>query len=117
MARNLAAVCLPPFWPKSPLEWFRAAEAQFVIRGIEEQLDRYYLVLATLAEPQIDRVRAIVEAELAAASYNQLRAALISKHTLMRITSCSGCLTRSGCCWRRMTSPTWCLWRRRWTSW
>jgi hypothetical protein len=57
-ARNLAAVRLPPFWPKSPLAWFRAAEAQFVIRNIEEPLDRYYLVLAALAEPQIDRVRA-----------------------------------------------------------
>jgi hypothetical protein len=81
-ARNLAAVRLPPFWPKSPLAWFRAAEAQFVIRNIEEPLDRYYLVLAALAEPQIDRVHSIVEAEPAAASYDQLRAALISKHTL-----------------------------------
>jgi hypothetical protein len=82
-ARNLAAVRLPPFWPKSPLAWFRVAEAQFVIRNIEEPLDHYYLVLAALAEPQIDRVRAIVEAEPAAASYDQLHAALISKHTLM----------------------------------
>jgi hypothetical protein len=81
-ARNLAAVRLPPFWPQAPLAWFRAAEAQFVIRNIEEPLDRYYLVLAALAEPQIDRVRAIVEAEPAAASYDQLRAALISKHAL-----------------------------------
>jgi hypothetical protein len=72
-ARNLAAVRLPPFWPNLPLAWFRAAEAQFVIRNIEDPLDRYYLVLATLAEPQIDRVRAIVEAEPAAASYDQLR--------------------------------------------
>jgi hypothetical protein len=81
-ARNLEAVHLPPFWLKAPLAWFRAAEAQFVIRGIKELLIQYYLVLAALAELQIERVSAIVEVEPASASYEQLRTALISKHML-----------------------------------
>jgi hypothetical protein len=35
-----------PFWSNSPAAWFRAAEAQFAIRGNAGALDRYWGVAA-----------------------------------------------------------------------
>jgi hypothetical protein len=39
-ARGTAAVRLMPFWSNSPATWFRAAEAQFIIRGVTDPLDK-----------------------------------------------------------------------------
>jgi hypothetical protein len=39
-ARGTAAVRLMLFWSNSPATWFRAAEAQFIIRGVTDPLDK-----------------------------------------------------------------------------
>ena len=81
-ARPAATVKLPPFWPRSPAAWFRTADAQFNIKGVTEDMDKYFLILSALNEEQVDLVRNIVEEEPAADSYNRLRTALIATHAL-----------------------------------
>jgi hypothetical protein len=77
-----ASVHLPKFWAKSPAAWFRAADAQFILRHVTCPLEKYYLVLTALTEVNVDRVQAIVEAEPDEESFEKLRAALVASHTL-----------------------------------
>jgi hypothetical protein len=81
-SHGLAAVKLPPFWPNSPAAWFRTVEAQFVVRGIADPVDRYYVVMAALSEQQSELVSNVLEEEPSAESYQLLKAALLSSHTL-----------------------------------
>ena len=39
---------LPDFWPASPHAWFGVVEAQFAIRNITRERDRFGLVTAVL---------------------------------------------------------------------
>jgi hypothetical protein len=77
-----ASVHLPKFWAQSPAAWFRAADAQFILRRVTCPLEKYYLVLTSLTEVNVDRVQAIVEAEPTEESFEKLRAALVATHTL-----------------------------------
>jgi hypothetical protein len=81
-ARSTASVTLPRFWPASPAGWFRSVEAQFMVRNIISPLDRYYLVLAALNEEQVDKVVAVTEEEPTEESYERIKAALVSSHSL-----------------------------------
>jgi hypothetical protein len=76
--RGFAAVRLMPFWSNSPAAWFRAAEAQFVIRGVTDPLEKFYVVLTALSESNVDRVRHIVEAEPDQQSYQHLKEGLVA---------------------------------------
>jgi hypothetical protein len=80
--RGLAAVRLTPFWSNSPAAWFRAAEAQFVIRGVTDPLEKFYVVLSALSESNVDRVRHIVEAEPSPESYQHLKDGLVASHVM-----------------------------------
>jgi hypothetical protein len=59
-ARGIASVKLSPFWAASPANWFLQAEAQFAVRDNMNPIDRHYLVMAALTEPQIDLVSNIL---------------------------------------------------------
>jgi hypothetical protein len=41
-SRGLSSVKLPSFWASSPAAWFRAVEAQFVVREVASNMDKYY---------------------------------------------------------------------------
>jgi hypothetical protein len=79
---GLSSVRLPPFWPNSPAAWFRTVEAQFMVRAISDPVDRYYVVMAALSEQQSELVSNILDEEPTAESYQLLKAALLSSHTL-----------------------------------
>jgi hypothetical protein len=57
-------------------------EAQFMVRAISDPVDRYYVVMAALSEQQSELVSNILDEEPTAESYQLLKAALLSSHTL-----------------------------------
>jgi hypothetical protein len=57
-------------------------EAQFMVRAITDPVDRYYVVMAALSEQQSELVSNILDEEPTADSYQLLKAALLSSHTL-----------------------------------
>jgi hypothetical protein len=77
-----AAVSLPKFWASSPAAWFRTADAFFALRGITDNVEKFYMVLCALSESNVDAARSIVEAEPTQDSFRLLREALVSTHTL-----------------------------------
>jgi hypothetical protein len=52
-SRGAASVKLPTFWVTTPAGWFRSVEAQFTVKGITSEVDKYFLVLAF---QQVDRL-------------------------------------------------------------
>jgi hypothetical protein len=71
-----------PFWSNSPAAWFRAGETQFVIHGVTDPLDKFYVVLTALSKSNVDRVRHIVEAEPDQHSYQNLKDGLVASHVM-----------------------------------
>jgi hypothetical protein len=76
------SVKLPPFWPHSPALWFSQAESMFMIRGITEQLHKYYHVVATLPHESLRLVADIVEATPEEEPYTVLKQRLMASHQL-----------------------------------
>jgi hypothetical protein len=70
------------FWPKNIISCFAMAVVQFVLKGIKDELIRYYNVLTTLPEVTINFVADFVEALLPADPYTQLQARLLAAHQL-----------------------------------
>jgi hypothetical protein len=58
-----AAVLLPKFWASSPAAWFHTADAFFALRGVTDNVEKFYMVLCALSEANVDQARGIVEAE------------------------------------------------------
>jgi hypothetical protein len=82
VSRGAASVKLPTFWAATPAGWFRSVEAQFAVKGITSGVEKYFLVLASLSETQVDKVMAVTEEEPTEESYDRLKAALVASHTL-----------------------------------
>jgi hypothetical protein len=80
--RGLAAVRLMPFWSNSPAAWFRATEAQFIICGVTDPLDKFYVMLTALSKSNVNRVRHIVDAEPDQHSYQNLKDSLVASHVM-----------------------------------
>jgi predicted transcriptional regulator len=78
----VSAVKLPLFWSSSPANWFRSVEAMFVLKKITDLLDKYYLVLTSLSEHQVDLVSNVVEEEPNKTSNTKMKAVLVSTNTL-----------------------------------
>jgi hypothetical protein len=81
-ARGAAAVRLMPFWSNSPAAWYRAAEAQFALRNVTSDIDKYYVILGALSEANVDRVKHIVEQEPDEHSYQNLKDGLLAAHIM-----------------------------------
>ena len=47
---------LQPFWPDAPVAWFGAAEAQFHLRRVYTEADRFCLVAAALDKESLKKV-------------------------------------------------------------
>jgi hypothetical protein len=77
-----AAVSLPKFWASSPVAWFRTADAFFALRGINNEIEKFYMVLCALSETNVDQARNIVEAEPTEDSFRLIREALVATHTM-----------------------------------
>jgi hypothetical protein len=72
---NISSVKLPPFWSNSPAAWFRTVEAQFVVKNITDETDKYYLVVASLSEQQAELISSVTDEEPGPGSYANIKAA------------------------------------------
>ena len=75
---------LPEFWPSSPQAWFGIVEAQFCIRQVVSEDDRFTLVASVLPENSACKVAHLLSTP-PADCYTQLKAALLSSHQLTDI--------------------------------
>jgi hypothetical protein len=73
---------LPKFWASSPVAWFRTADAFFALRGVNDEIEKFYMVLCALSETNMDQACNIVEAEPTNDSFRLLREALVATHTM-----------------------------------
>jgi len=81
-AQGRNTVRLPPFWVDNSAAWFRNADGQFFLTGIEDELVKYYNALNAIPESVVNRIADFVEADLPADPYTQLRARLVTAHEL-----------------------------------
>jgi hypothetical protein len=82
MSCGMAAVKLMLFWSNSPVAWVSAAGAQFHVHGVTNPLEKFYLVMTTLSEANVDRVKHIVEAKAHHESYQHLKEGLVASHMM-----------------------------------
>jgi hypothetical protein len=73
---------LPEFWPENPRGWFTMAEAQFLLRRVISGVDRYCHVLTMLPHTSYKLVSHLAEDVPTENSYQLLKDALLSAHTL-----------------------------------
>jgi hypothetical protein len=74
---------LPSFWCGAPRSWFTMAEAQFRLRNITEDNDKYLCLIAALPCEAFRLVAHLVERDdQRADAYAQLKAALLTLHTM-----------------------------------
>ena len=71
---------LPGFWADAPLPWFAAAEAQFQLRQVTSQSERFCHVTAALDKATLKKVVHIVTAPDALQPYTILKEALLASH-------------------------------------
>ena len=71
---------LPGFWADAPLPWFAAAEAQFQLRQVTSQSERFCHVTAALDKATLKKVVHIVTTPDALQPYTILKEALLASH-------------------------------------
>jgi hypothetical protein len=80
-ASGVTAVRLNPCWTNSPAAWFRATDAQFVIRRVTCPLEKFFAVLTALSA-NVDRVRHMMEADPTEDFYINLKEGLAASHVM-----------------------------------
>ena len=54
---HAALIKLPPFWAQKPQTWFVQAEAQFHIKGITQEVTKFYYIVSALSQEDTDTVQ------------------------------------------------------------
>lgn len=72
-----ATIKLPNFWQHNPRPWFQHIEAQFQLRGITQDVTKYFHVIAALDASTTARVMVLLEAPPVNGKYDTLKAFLL----------------------------------------
>ena len=99
-AREAVSVCtssikLPGFWQRNPRPWFQHIEAQFQLRGITQDVTRYFHVVAAL-DASTARAMALLEAPPAVGKYDALKAFLMKLFELSELEKADRLLSLNG---------------------
>jgi hypothetical protein len=73
---------LPEFWTEALANWFAMAEAQFLLRRVTSNIDKFCHVLMALPKASYRMVSHLVTQAPTEDTYEQLKAALMSHHEL-----------------------------------
>jgi hypothetical protein len=73
---------LPDFWPDQPENWFAMAEAQFCLRRVAFNVDKYCHLLLALPKASYRLVSHLVTQVPKDDSYENVKAVLLSHHVL-----------------------------------
>ena len=68
------------FWQDAQVAWFGAAEAQFHLRGVHSEADKFCLVAAALDKDSLKKVVHLVSAPHPETPYQVLKEALLALH-------------------------------------
>ena len=79
MAANLK---LPAFWADAPMAWFAAREAQFQLRRVSSQSEKFCHVTAALDKLYLKKVVHLVITPHPVLPHNKLKEALLASHQL-----------------------------------
>ena len=93
---NAIAIKLPPFWPNRARVWFAQAQAQFVIKGITNDLTKYSYVTASLDQDTATRVLDILTDPPADNKYETLKGRLIEAYQLTEREAAAKILDTNG---------------------
>ena len=81
-ATHMAHLKLPPFWTDAPVAWFAAVEAQFQLRRVWAQEEKFCHVTAALDKMSLKKVVHLVVTPDPLQPYNKLKEALLASHQL-----------------------------------
>ena len=73
---------LPGFWADAPVAWFAAVEAQFCLRRVTSEEERFCHVTTALDTQSIKKVVHLVVSPHPTAPYSKLKEALLASHQL-----------------------------------
>ena len=73
---------LPPFWNDAPVAWFVAAEAQFELRHVDSQKERFCHVTTALDKLSLKKIVHLVANPDPIRPYTRLKEALLASHVL-----------------------------------
>ena len=91
-----ASVKLPDFWQQNPRAWFQHIEAQFQLRGITQDVTRYFHVVAALDASTTTRVMRLLESPPANDKYPALKALLLQLYELSELEKADRLLSLNG---------------------
>lgn len=91
-----ATIKLPDFWQLNPRPWFQHIEAQFELRGISQDVTKYFHVVAALDAPTTARAMGLLEAPPAAGKYDALKAFLLRLYELSELEKADRLLSLNG---------------------
>lgn len=77
---DAVAIKLPTLWINNTETWFFQAEAQFSIRGVKDELTKFYHVVAVLSAETASRVKDIIRTPDEEAPYTKLKKALLQTY-------------------------------------
>ena len=79
---NMSNLKLPVFWTDAPVAWFAAVEAQFQLRRVSSQSERFCHITAALDKMSLKKVVHLVVTPDPEVPYNKLKEALLASHQL-----------------------------------
>jgi hypothetical protein len=91
-----ATIKLPDFWQHNPRPWFQHIEAQFQLRGITQDVTKYFHVVAALDASTTARAMALLEAPPADGKYDALKTFLLSLFELSELEKADRLLSLNG---------------------
>ena len=100
-AKEAVSVCtvtikLPDFWQRNPWPWFQHIVAQCQLRGITQDVTRYFHVVASLDASTTARAMALLEAPPAVGKYDALKAFLMKLFELSELEKADRLLSLNG---------------------
>ena len=91
-----ATVKLPDFWQNNPRSWFQHIEAQFQLRGITQDVTKYFHVVAALDASTTARSMVRLEAPPDVGKYDALKAFLVNLFELSELEKADRLLSLNG---------------------
>lgn len=91
-----ATIKLPDFWQRNPRPWFQHIEAQFQLRGITQDVTKYFHVVSALDASTTARAMALLEAPPANGKYDALKTFLLKLFELSELEKADRLLSLNG---------------------
>jgi len=96
MSTPISIVNLPDFWQHNPRAWFQHIKAQFQLRGITQDVTKYFHVVAALDASTTARAMVLLEAPPVTGKYGTLKTFLLRLFELSELEKSDRLLSLNG---------------------